>query len=120
MLSIKAWCLYIHVLNVIWTGPVVEVDEADDSISDDEEPAEQQVPTQTTSESAKLTTPPAPAETSKPEEQENKTEEETKEKSDVKQEDSKPEGIEVKVNKSHLQNGHHLAKLMLLVIKLLF
>lgn len=77
-------------------GPVAEVDEADDSISDDEEPREEQIPSLPTAE-GKTTTSPPPAvepqksqEESKPEPE--KEAEPSKEKSDVPQEEEKPQG----------------------------
>lgn len=76
-----------------YTGPVAEVDEADDSISDDEEPREEQVPSLATAEPGKKSaTPPQTAEPPKEEAKPEPTEEK-KEPSDVqKEEEQKPEG----------------------------
>lgn len=73
------------------------MDEADDSISDDEEPREEQIPSLATAEGKTTTSPPPAVEPQKEAQEERKPEPEKeaepiKEKSDVQQEEEKPQG----------------------------
>ena len=83
----------------VYTGPVVEVDEADDSISDDEEPREEQVPSLATAVEKPAPSPQQTAETEK------EKSDLQKEKSDVQKEksDLQKEKSDVQKEKSDLQ-----------------